>query len=125
MVQMLPDRAVEVIRHLQAAIWSASRNIASPQVELILERVGVGTLAAQSVVVIWAKTSGQQRHVTSPGDDTPAIDLTFRRLTSDSFDVATGDRFTIDGQRGVVARVVRNKAVIRAESRLVSGTVWP
>lgn len=122
---MLPARTVATIRRLQRDLWSASRAVASPVTDLVLERPDGTVLPAQAVVVIWAKTSGQRTHVTARGDDTPAIDVTFRRLASDGFTVETGWRFTIDGNRGVVARVVRNKAIVRAECRLVTGSVWP
>lgn len=123
-VPMLPGRAVRTIRRLQAANWVASRAIASPTVDLVLTRPGVGTLDAQDVVIDW-RPGATNRHVTSPGDDTPAADVTFRRLIANGFDVQPGDTFDLDGQKGSIAKVKRYKGMIRAEGRWVTGSVWP
>lgn len=126
-VPMLTNRAVATIRRLQKANWTAARAIADPTISLTLTRQGTGVIAAQDVVAIWAKAGSRGAHVSAPrsADETPSIDVTFRRVVEDGFDVEPSDTFTLDGQPGQIVRVVRDKGIIAAEARLITGQVWP
>lgn len=122
----LPAAAVREIRRLQSLHWDAAREIASPRVDVVLSRPGVGTLPPVAVVVNWGSGGRAGRHLVGAGqDDTPDVDLTLRRLVAEGFDVQAGDGFVLDGQPASVSRVRRDKGTIRAECRLIEGAVWP
>jgi hypothetical protein len=120
--KLLSPFAVQTIRKAQADLWEASRDIAAPQVDLVLERRGVGELPAQQVVANW---NSPPRARVIGMDDSQSVDVLFYRLLEDGFDVQVGDKFTIDGLRGGITRVIRNRGKIQASARLITGTVYP
>ena len=128
-VPMVSRRMLQEIRRLQKKHYAAQLAMAA-QTEhdeagtwITFTRPGIGPIEPQEVVVQW--NSGGGRMLSFNGDTTPSRDMTFRRLASQGFNVQKGDKFELNGEEGQITRIFTDKGTIKAEGRLLTGTVWP